>query len=134
VLNQKLRMTRQRRMILEEVRKAKSHPTAYEVYKKVQDWLPRISLGTVYRNLEILSESGMVQKLDWGGGQRRFDGETQNHYHIRCVRCGRVDDVPIKPVASLEETLRTRTEYEVIGHRLEFLGLCPQCKSKETGD
>ena len=69
-----LRMTRQRRVILEELRKVKTHPSADEIYEIVRKRLPRISLGTVYRNLEILSESGDIQKLEPGCSLKRFDG------------------------------------------------------------
>ena len=63
----------------------------------------------------------------------RFDGNTEEHYHIRCVRCGRVDDIPMKPLNPCEETLRQRCDYEIIGHWLEFIGVCPQCQEEEGG-
>ena len=72
--NPKSRMTHQRRIILEELRNTRSHPTADEVYEIVRKRIPKISLGTVYRNLELLSESGVIQKLEIGGTQKRFDG------------------------------------------------------------
>jgi Fur family ferric uptake transcriptional regulator len=87
-------MTRQRQIILEELRKADTHPSADEVYETVRKRLPRISLGTVYRNLEILSELGEIQKLELGGDLKRFDRKPNKHYHIRCMNCGRVDDAP----------------------------------------
>ncbi len=126
------RMTRQRRTILEELRKVNSHPPADEVYKLVRRRLPRISLGTVYRNLETLSSRGLIRKLELGGSQRRFDGDIRNHYHVRCVCCGHVEDVPVEPVAELENVLRGLSDFEVIGHRLEFIGLCPECKKGEA--
>ena len=115
-------------MILEELKKAVSHPTADEVFLMVRQRLPRISLGTVYRNLELLSENGMIQKLDWSGRQKRYDGNFENHYHIRCLNCGRVEDVLIKPLPVVEETFRPVTDYKIMGYRLEVLGLCANCK------
>jgi Fur family transcriptional regulator, ferric uptake regulator len=126
--NKQSRMTKQRLVILEELQKVCTHPTADEVYGKVRDRLPRISLGTIYRNLEMLASSGLIQKLDTAGTQRRFDGNPKVHYHIRCVRCGKVDDVKVQTVALLENALRAASDYEVWGHRLEFVGLCPQCQ------
>jgi len=126
----KLRTTEQRRVILEELSKLRTHPTANEVYEIVRKRLPRISLGTVYRNLEVLSESGMIQKLEMAGTQKRFDGIIENHYHVRCVKCGRVDDVPGKPISSINEALNGSTGYEILWHRLEFVGLCPRCRNK----
>ena len=134
--NQQYRMTRQRQVILEEIRKEKKHASADEIYEMVRKRLPRISLGTVYRNLEILSELGEIRKLELGGDIKRFDWDPSKHYHIRCVRCNRVDDAPIAPMNQLEDELYEATVFEIIGHNLEFTGLCPECskKSKNTID
>jgi Fur family ferric uptake transcriptional regulator len=127
----RFRMTDQRQVILEEVRNAHTHPTADEVYEMVRRRLPRISLGTVYRNLETLSASGLIQKVGPPSGQMRFDGKTHNHYHIRCVSCGRVDDAPIETLGAVEKEIRNVSDYNILGHRLEFIGLCPECKKAE---
>jgi Fur family ferric uptake transcriptional regulator len=123
----KFRMTRQRRVILEELRRNNDHPSADELYERVRTHLPRISLGTVYRNLEILTELGEIQTLELSGSMKRFDGVPKKHYHIRCVQCGRVDDAPIAPLNQIEDELYGATVYTIIGHRLEFTGLCPKC-------
>ena len=124
-------MTRQRKVILEELRKLNTHPSADEIYEVVRHRLPRISLGTVYRNLEVLSELGEIQKLELSGLLKRFDWNTKKHYHIRCVRCSRVDDAPIAPLNKLDNELYGATVFEIIGHNLEFTGLCPECSRKE---
>jgi len=129
---QKYRMTHQRQVILEEVQKVNTHPTADEVYEMVRKRLPRISLGTVYRNLEIISTSGLIQKIGPPSSQMRFDGKTDNHYHIRCVSCGRVEDAPVESFDKLEEAMQKKSNYSILGHRLEFLGICPECRKKET--
>lgn len=123
-------MTPQRKVILKELRMANAHLTADEVYEVVRARLPRISLGTIYRNLEILFRLGMINKLEFGGKQKRFDGKTQNHYHLRCLSCGRIDDAPIEPQTMLEESLAGLTDYNILGHRLEFVGLCLACQRK----
>ncbi len=115
---------------MEALESVHDHPRADEIYERVRRRLPRISLGTVYRNLDILAEYGMIQKLEFGGQQRRFDGRANNHYHVRCTGCGRVEDAPVEPMASLEDRLRDATDYEITGHRLEFIGLCPQCRRR----
>jgi Fur family transcriptional regulator, ferric uptake regulator len=125
------RMTKQRQVILEELQKVCTHPSADELYGMVRDRLPRISLGTVYRNLEMLASSGLIQKLETVGAHRRFDGNPEAHYHVRCVRCGKVGDVEVQLSALLDDVLRTASDYEIWGHRLEFVGLCPQCKQTE---
>ena len=126
--SQELRMTRQRKIILKELREINSHPAADEVYEIVRRRLPRISLGTVYRNLEVLSARGMIRKLELGGSQRRFDGDIANHYHIRCIHCNRVEDAPIEAIAEVEDTIRRVSDFEIVGHQLQFIGICPTCK------
>jgi len=120
-------MTRQRRVILEELRKLTCHPTAEELHWLVRQKLPQISIATVYRNLEILSEQGMVWKMEVAGTQRRFDGSTANHYHIRCSVCGRMEDVHMELVADIEKAAREASGYAVLSHRVEFTGICPDC-------
>jgi len=124
------RMTRQRELILEEIRRSKAHPSADEVYLMVRKRLPRISLGTVYRNLEILCELGEIRKLDLGVDFKRYDWDPKMHYHIRCLECGQVDNAPIAPLHSVEDELHQATVYTIIGHKLIFEGLCPACSQK----
>lgn len=122
------RITKQRKVILEELKKLTSHPTADEMYSLLRTIVPRISLGTVYRNLEILAEDGVIQKLEFAGQQKRFDGNAAEHYHARCRRCGRVDDLFMEQIAGVEDAARKSSDYLIMGHRLEFDGLCPACK------
>ena len=124
------RMTRQRKVILEELLKQNDHPSADEIYQMVRRRIPRISLGTVYRNLEVLASMGKIQKLELSGALKRYDWNTNKHYHIRCVCCDRVDDAPIAPLNQLENDLYEATVFEIIGHNLEFTGLCPECSKK----
>ncbi len=128
----KLRMTKQRQLILEELSKVTSHPTADDMYQVLRKKMPRISLGTVYRNLEILYENGIIQKLDVGGTQKRFDANIIPHYHIRCTICGRVADIHIEPHMELETEAKKVTDFDIIQHRVEFLGICPQCKKRQS--
>ena len=121
------RMTNQRRIILDEVRREEGHLSADEIYARVKEQMPRISLGTVYRNLEILSAQGEIQKLTFGDGPNRYDWNPNPHYHIRCMHCGRVDDAPVAPLSRLEDELYNATVYTIIGLHLEFVGLCPKC-------
>lgn len=126
-----LRMTRQRQVILDELRSVSTHPTADEIYDLVRKTLPRVSLGTVYRNLELMHEAGLVMKLETAGLQKRFDGNPEHHYHIRCVQCGIVRDVRYEDNGhELEAGLGT--DFTVLGHRLEFYGLCPTCQKWQS--
>jgi Fur family transcriptional regulator, ferric uptake regulator len=123
------RNTKQRQVILEELQKLTSHPTAAGLYRIVVRRLPKISLGTVYRNLDLLTKSGAIQKLEFGSEEARFDGNLTPHYHIRCVKCGHVDDIHHPPLDLLGGVTDDFNGYHVLGHRVEFFGLCPKCKS-----
>lgn len=127
----KNRMTRQRKAILEELRKVNTHPAADEIYEMVKKRLPRISLGTVYRNLERLVSLNLIRKLDAGSGPNRYDGRVENHYHVRCVRCGRVEDINVECRPEIERIAKENSDYEIVGHVLEFTGLCPMCREGE---
>jgi hypothetical protein len=70
---------------------------------------------------------GEIQTLELSGTQKRYDGIPGKHYHIRCLHCGRLDDAPIAPLSRLEDELYESTVYTIMGHRLEFMGLCPEC-------
>ena len=124
------RNTPQRRVILEELRQLHSHPTASELHTIVRRKLPRISLGTVYRNLEVLCEDGRINKLELAGAEARFDAMTHPHLHIRCTRCHKVEDLPedgllVNPPAEL-------AGYLVKGSRQEFFGICPACRQSSA--
>ncbi len=129
-----MRLTKQRQVILETLKFDHSHPTADEIYEKVRQRLPKISLATVYRNLEVLADIGLIQKLDPGRTQMRFDPNTHDHYHLTCMRCRRVEDVAgdisESPMKNIEKTLGRLTKYGIFGHKLEFVGLCSTCLEK----
>jgi Fur family transcriptional regulator, ferric uptake regulator len=121
-------------VILEELQKLTSHPTAIGMYEIVRRRLPKISLGTVYRNLELLTRAGLVRKLELGNAESRFDGNVTPHDHVRCVRCGRVDDVSGPPLDLLGGLANDIHGYQIFGHRLEYLGLCSHCRSQPDDD
>ncbi len=97
--------------------------------------MPRISLGTVYRNLDILSGTGQIVKLEVGT-QSRYDGTLAEHDHILCRECGRMDDVSPEVLQNAAEILRTADAaiegYEAVSHRLYFVGTCSQCALSHT--
>jgi len=128
------RMTSQRKVILEELCKVDSHPTADRIYEMVRRRLPRISLGTVYRNLESMAQAGMIGKHEAAGSQRRYDGNPAGHYHVRCVSCGRLADVSVEAEPALDHLVRMDRGYRILGHRLEFVGICPACRQEKECD
>lgn len=121
------RMTKQRKVILDVLRSVTSHPTAEELYSMVRERIPRISLGTVYRNLDLLTAAGDVCQLSAGGTVRRFDGDIRPHCHVRCVVCGKVGDVWVEAVPSLNALDAQAEGFTVTESRLEFYGVCAGC-------
>lgn len=128
LLGKDMRLTNQRKMIMEQLQSVTTHPTADEIYGMVREKMPRISLGTVYRNLEVLSSLGLVRKLENAAGQKRFDGDMTPHHHIRCEVCGKVGDIFDAPdISGIEQGLGT--DFHITGFTLEFAGICPECRN-----
>lgn len=127
------RHTRQRAVILEELRNVTSHPTAAELYDMARRRLPKISLGTVYANLELLARTGVIRKLEISGSAARFDGDTKRHYHVHCIRCGRVDDVHDVPADFTKMGDVSLGGYEILDRYVGFIGICPECTTREPG-
>jgi Fur family transcriptional regulator, ferric uptake regulator len=130
----KLRKTTPRRIILEEIKHSKSHPTADDIYEMVKKKVPRVSLGTIYRNLEVLCQEGLIRRIEMGGSQKRFDGHTENHYHFRCLNCGKIEDLTEGSLEDIEKALAKLSPYEILGHRVELTGRCHPCNSSKNSE
>lgn len=127
------RMTRQRQVVLEELRRVCNHPTADELFHQVRRRLPQISLATVYRNLDVLAREGSVRRLDAGSGPARYDGDLAPHYHVRCESCGHLEDMHASELGPLELPAATEGGFRFTGLRLELLGICPACQTAGRG-
>lgn len=125
-------MTNQRRTIIEELKNLKSHPTADELYRVVKRRIPGISLGTIYRNLEMLSGSGIIQKIEVPGTAKRFDGNAENHYHMRCMYCGVVVDIHTRPLVDIGSISGDLDGHQIVEYRLELIGICRACNEKKV--
>jgi len=123
------RMTKQKRVILDVLKATKTHPTADWVYEKVKKKIPNISLGTVYRNLNILKSQGEIIELCYGKGFSRYDGNASEHYHFTCDSCGKVLDVETPVATGLDEEVTRMMGVKVERHRLEFYGTCGDCSA-----
>ncbi|MBM3118630.1 MAG: transcriptional repressor [Chloroflexi bacterium] len=123
-----MRRTKQKEAILKVLRGTRSHPTADWIYGEVKKEIPNISLGTVYRNLGLLSQSGEILELELCGTYSRFDGRRDSHYHFRCENCGRVFDVDEPVNEEIDGRIARKTGFRVKYHRLEFRGVCKECQ------
>ena len=131
-MNSGPRMTKQRQVILEELRMMHSHPTADELYERVRSRLPKISLGTVYRNLERLAGSGIIRRLENTGPQMRFDRDLHGHQHVRCISCGRIEDIDGPPEPTeCDRKLVEGSGFRLVERRVEYVGVCPECDTKQ---
>lgn len=125
---EEFRLTSQRKLILEELAHCKEHPPADYIYSRVRKKLPNISLGTVYRNLELMAKSGMIMKIETPDGQKRFDYNTESHPHFRCEGCGKIEDIPLTLQAPLPDAESSWVRSRVIrSAALYYQGLCADC-------
>ncbi|NIR46000.1 MAG: transcriptional repressor [Gemmatimonadetes bacterium] len=123
------RHTAQRAAIYHYLKGVTTHPTADEIFTQVREVLPDISLATVYKALEAFVESGVARKLPLGGGSARYDGRTDDHDHVRCLRCGKVRDVVGAHDSDLIRGLDSEEGFEILDYRLELIGYCPDCQN-----
>lgn len=125
-----LKYSRQREAIKEYLMSTKEHPTADTVYMHIRQENPNISLGTVYRNLNLLTELGEIKRLSCGDGSDRFDATTEQHYHVLCKSCNRVFDLDIEPLNEINKIANEAFAGSIDGHSILFNGTCDECKNK----
>lgn len=127
-----LRLTAQRRLILEVVRATDAHPTAEWVHAAVRRRRPRVSLATVYRNLRLLAHHGLLAETQ-AGPSVRFDARVHRHHHFTCARCQRIFDLEEPIDQRLDARVAAQTGFRVSHHRIDFYGLCGRCTTRKPG-
>jgi Fe2+ or Zn2+ uptake regulation protein len=123
-----LHFTEQRAAVFDFLSGAEHHPTAEEVYLAIKKRLPKVSLATVYKNLEALIAAGVASKLNYGDGSARYDIRTDHHHHLRCLSCGRMWDLEASENSAWLTSLKSRPGFQVSDYRLELLGHCRDCR------
>ena len=126
------RYSRQRELIYEALRQTEQHPTAEMIYQWLKPANPSLSLGTVYRNLKLLSELGEITRFSCGDGSEHFDYRTEPHYHFICKTCGAVYDMPAEIVRDTSELLTAQPPGRVDSHTVFFYGECKTCQQKKN--
>jgi len=126
-----VRMTPQRYAILEYLLDTNVHPTADDIYRTLSPQYPSLSVATVYNNLKLFVEAGLVRELTYGDASSRFDADLSDHYHAICTKCGSMVDFEHPPIQAVEQAAANATGFEVQGHRMEVYGICPDCKEAE---
>ncbi len=123
-----LKYSRQRECIKEYLASTKDHPTADTVYQHVRKTYPKISLSTVYRNLNLLTETNEIFKLTCGDGSDHFDANIEPHYHVVCTKCQNVYDLDIETLDQINALANKNFDGEITGHYTLFYGICSHCK------
>lgn len=123
-----LKHSKQRDAIISMLRSRYDHPTAEQLYTDLKKKYPKISLGTVYRNLALLESMGEIMKISSSGESDRFDGNANNHYHFECKECKCVFDIDMPVQATLNETAAQAINAEIHDHSLIFYGICKSCR------
>lgn len=124
------RRSQQRERILELLKGTDTHPTANWLYARLRKDFPNLSLGTVYRNLAVLAEQGLISRIDFDSTFDRFDANTRHHYHFICDICGAIIDLDLPVDESLNRRVRATSGLEARWHDIQFRGICETCAKK----
>jgi Fe2+ or Zn2+ uptake regulation protein len=123
------RSTQQRQVVRHIIESSRDHPTAQAVHERARQKMPSISLGTVYRNLQFLVDQGLLLERKIGNRPARYEAQRQRHYHVCCVECGALEDLPVPYQDALDRRVQKAVRYKLREHRMEFYGVCPQCQA-----
>ena len=124
------KVTPQRLAVYEVLANTREHPNADMIFSSLQATYPTMSLATVYKTIDILQEIGLVQILNAGEDSFRYDADVSGHAHVRCVECGRVDDVYDLDTEKFAGEIENNTGYKLVGQQFYFYGNCPACRNK----
>jgi len=122
-----VRITPQRHAVLEHLLTSETHPTADDIYKALESKFPNMSVATVYNNLRILRELGLVRELTYGDDSSRFDSNMMDHYHIICDDCGKIVDFHYPTLDEIESLAEKVSGFTISHHRMELYGKCEDC-------
>jgi Fur family peroxide stress response transcriptional regulator len=125
------RKSRQREIILELLRNNPYHPSVEWIYRRVREEMPRVSLGTIYRNLDVLAALGLIQRVSFGEDRERFEANVGEHYHFICERCRQITDLEMPVDLSLNRRASRYGGRSVKRHRIVFYGICASCRMKK---
>ena len=129
-----MKYSRQRESIKTCLKNRTDHPTADALYLSIREEFPNISLGTVYRNLNLLANLGEISRFSCGDGSEHFDYRTESHYHFICKTCGRIYDLPVSLVQETSDLLTEPVSGRVDSHTIFFYGECQMCQQKKPAE
>ena len=124
------RFSKQRQIIYDTIKSNPVHPTADYIYSILKKDYPDLSLGTVYRNLNVLTEAGLIIKITSDSESEHYDGKVDNHYHLMCESCHNIYDVEVPYLERIEEEAQKNSCHTINKHHLVFYGICEKCKNQ----
>ena len=128
----KLKLTPQRIAVYKFLKSTKEHPSAETIYKALQPEYPTMSLATVFKALKTLVEVDLVQEINVGEGNFRYDGNVEPHPHVQCLNCGKVDDIEGISFSELNDKVKSYTDYDIVDSKIYFYGVCSCCKNNSA--
>ncbi|MFV0393275.1 MAG: Fur family transcriptional regulator [Coprobacillaceae bacterium] len=130
---QKTRYSKQRELIYNNLKSRRDHPTAEDIYASLKQENPALSLGTVYRNLNFLTEAKLVRKLQVGEQTIHFDADLQPHYHFICQKCNNIHDIDAHDIQSvISDEIRKHTSHIVLDTNITLSGICVECQKEDN--
>lgn len=130
--DKKLKLTPQRIAVYEHLLGTVEHPSAELIYTSLQEKFPTMSLATVYKSLKTLIEVNLIQEINLGEGNFRYDAVVTQHPHIQCVVCNKVDDIMNVPMEKINLEMSSYSDYKILSNKLYFYGICKHCATKQT--
>jgi len=128
-----LRNSKQRQVILDLLAASPEHMSAEEIYQKARVSQPNISLGTVYRNLDTLSEQGLIIRSSFANGKARYEmAGLDHHHHLICLQCGEIKDLVQCPMAPALQAALQAADFQAVQHQFEIYGYCRKCQHQSS--
>jgi Fur family peroxide stress response transcriptional regulator len=126
------RLTPQRMAVLKILAADEGHPSVEQIYERVKVDFPMTSLATIYKTVTLLKEMGEVLELGFSDDSNRYDGhKPYPHPHLICIKCKKIVDPQVAALSELHQKVAQSTGYRILSHRLDFFGICPQCREEE---
>ena len=127
-----MKYSKQRELILKTLQEYAIHPTADVLYAKIKTKAPEISLATVYRNLNLLAENGVIKKIEGLDNAAHFDHNMHQHYHLLCTECQQVFDIPADVLPMIDKNVAQKTGMMIESYDISFRGICPKCQNTNS--
>jgi len=127
------KITPQRMAISKILARSEGHPSVEDIYKRLQDDFPTMSLATVYRNVMLIKSLGEVLEIGFPDGSNRYDGnKPYPHPHVICIKCKKIVDPDLDSLDEMKKEVALETNFRILNHRLDFFGICSDCIAEKV--